>query len=78
MEYSPQSHLPSDFDVFFGNYSKSQIGERPDFIAIDGAALNDYGEFAESSLDLQYVMGLVGKSQPVTLYQVGDNVEGGS
>lgn len=78
MEYSPESHLPSDFDVFFGNYSKSQVGERPTFIGIDGADINDEGFFAESSLDLQYVMGLVGKGQPVNLYQVGDDVEGGS
>ena len=32
----------------------------------------------ESDLDLQYAMALVGKSQPVTLYQVGDLVEGAS
>ncbi|KAF7800220.1 hypothetical protein EIP86_011467 [Pleurotus ostreatoroseus] len=30
----------------------------------------------ESDLDLQYSMALVGKTQPVTLYQVGDLVEG--
>ena len=30
----------------------------------------------ESNLDLQYGMGLVGPSQTVTLYQVGDTVEG--
>ena len=34
---------------------------------------NDNGE---SDLDLQYAMSLVGKSQPVTLYQAGDVVEG--
>ena len=32
----------------------------------------------ESDLDLQYSMALVGKTQPVTLYQVGDLVEGAS
>ncbi len=32
----------------------------------------------ESDLDLQYSMALVGKSQPVTLYQTGDEVEGTS
>ncbi|KAH9917379.1 subtilisin-like protein [Epithele typhae] len=78
VEYSPESHLDSDFDVFFGNYSKSQVGKRPIFVGIDGAELTDNEFFAESSLDLQYVMGLVGGKQPVTLYQVGDNVEGGS
>lgn len=32
----------------------------------------------ESDLDLQYAMALVGKSQPVNLYQVGDVVMGAS
>ena len=32
----------------------------------------------ESDLDLQYAMALVGKSQPVNLYQVGDLVMGAS
>ncbi len=43
--------------------------------AIQGAqsSFNDNGE---SNLDLQYAMSLVGKSQPVTLYQAGDFVEG--
>jgi len=31
---------------------------------------------AESDLDLQYAMNLVTVKQPVTLYQVGDMVEG--
>lgn len=31
---------------------------------------------AESDLDLQYAMSLVGKNQPVTLFQVGDIFEG--
>ena len=30
----------------------------------------------EADLDLEYAMALVGKTQPVTLYQVGDIVEG--
>ena len=30
----------------------------------------------ESNLDLQYAMALVGKTQPVTLYQTGDIPEG--
>lgn len=78
VEYTPQSHNPSDFDVFFGNYSKSQVGERPNLISIDGGSLVPGGDIGESSLDLQYVMGLVGKKQEVLLYQVGDAIESGS
>ncbi|KAI0752912.1 subtilisin-like protein [Daedaleopsis nitida] len=77
VEYTPQSHVPSDFDVFFGNYSKSQVGQRPTLVSIDGGAIVS-GPISESSLDLQYVMGLVGKKQEVLLYQVGDPVLSGS
>ena len=78
VEYTPQSHNPSDFDVFFGNYSKSQVGERPTLISIDGGALTPGGDLGESSLDLQYVLGLVGKKQEVLLYQTGDAIESAS
>ncbi|KAI0824504.1 subtilisin-like protein [Trametes gibbosa] len=79
VEYTPQSHNATDFDVFFANYSKSQIGERPKLVPIDGGLLVAGGDPAESSLDLQYALGLIGsKRQEVQLYQVGDNVEGAS
>ncbi|TBU52071.1 subtilisin-like protein [Dichomitus squalens] len=78
VEYTPQSHNPSDFDVFFGNYSKNQVGERPTLVSIDGGFIDPEGDFGESSLDLQYVLGLVGTKQNVLLYQTGDNVEGAS
>ncbi|KAH9917405.1 peptidase S8/S53 domain-containing protein [Epithele typhae] len=77
-QYSPEYHLESDFDVFFGNYSQDQIDQRPLFVSIDGAELVQNNIYLESSLDMQYVMGLVGPKQPVTLYQVGDNIKGGS
>ncbi|KAJ2986807.1 hypothetical protein NUW54_g9621 [Trametes sanguinea] len=82
VEYTPQSYVPSDLDMFFGNFSKSQVGQRPNLISIDGGTI-DVGYFGfdvngESDLDLQYAMTLVGKSQPVTLYQTGDDVEGAS
>ena len=35
-----------------------------------------FGVNGESNLDLQYAMALVGKNQPVTLYQVGDLPQG--
>ncbi|EMD39042.1 hypothetical protein CERSUDRAFT_112730 [Gelatoporia subvermispora B] len=78
VEYTPQTHNPSDLDVFFGNFSKSQVGERPTLISIDGGVLDSSGSLGESSLDLQYALGLVGKNQEVLLYQVGDEVVGGS
>ncbi|OCH93713.1 subtilisin-like protein [Obba rivulosa] len=78
VEYTPESHNPSDFDVFFGNFSKDQVGERPTLISIDGGILDPNGDLGESSLDLQYALGLVGKNQEVLLYQTGDDVVGGS
>ncbi|OCH90820.1 subtilisin-like protein [Obba rivulosa] len=81
VEFTPETHNPSDFDVFFGNFSKDQVGERPTLVGIDGGVIEtDVPEdfLGESSLDLQYAMGLVGKNQEVLLYQVGDTVEGGS
>ena len=44
-----------------------------------GYLQTDYEGFdynGESDLDLQYSMALVGKQQPVTLYQAGDMEEG--
>ncbi|KAI0672543.1 subtilisin-like protein [Trametes maxima] len=82
VEYTPQTHNPADFDVFFANYSKNQVGERPKLVSFDGGSIvsaSDIDSIAESSLDLQYVLGLIGsKRQEVQLYQVGDAVEGAS
>ncbi|KAH8079080.1 subtilisin-like protein [Cristinia sonorae] len=82
VEYTPQAYLASDLDLFFKNFSKSQVGERPTLVGIDGGVVQttDTGfDFnGESNLDLQFGMSLVGKSQPVTLYQVGDLPQGAS
>ncbi|KAI0671929.1 subtilisin-like protein [Trametes maxima] len=82
VEYTPQAYVPSDLDMFFGNFSKSQVGERPSLVSIDGGTIDiGFGGFdvnGESNLDLQYSMSLVGKGQPVTLYQTGDDVQGAS
>ncbi|KAF7800219.1 hypothetical protein EIP86_011466 [Pleurotus ostreatoroseus] len=82
VEYTPQSYIPGDLDMFFKNFSSSQVGQRPDLISIDGGQLVTdefgFGVNGESDLDLQYSMALVGKSQPVTLYQTGDEEEGAS
>ncbi|PCH35494.1 subtilisin-like protein [Wolfiporia cocos MD-104 SS10] len=82
VEYTPQAYVPSDLDIFFEMFSPSQVGERPVLYSIDGGFIqtNQTGVAynRESNLDLQYAMTLVGGSQPVQLYQAGDDVEGAS
>lgn len=74
VEYSPQSFIPSDLDLFFSNFSRNQVQKRPNFVPIDGGYLNetyDLDQNLESNLDLQFAMALVNPIE-VTLYQVGD------
>ncbi|KZT64886.1 subtilisin-like protein [Daedalea quercina L-15889] len=82
VEYTPQAYVASDLDMFFSNFSPSQVGQRPVLYSIDGGYIQtDYGGFdynGESNLDLQYAMSLVGSRQPVQLYQAGDLYEGAS
>lgn len=82
VEYTPQAYVPSDIDVFSATYEPALSGKRPTLAAIDGGVVQTsqtgFNYNGESNLDLQYGMGLVGPTQPVTLYQVGDIVEGGS
>ncbi|THU82569.1 subtilisin-like protein [Dendrothele bispora CBS 962.96] len=81
VEFTPQAFLEADLDLFFANFSPSQVGTRPVTVLIDGAVVqtdNQAPSFnVESDLDLEYAMGLT-TPQPVTLLQVGDLVEGGS
>ncbi|KAK3071726.1 hypothetical protein LTR53_008121 [Teratosphaeriaceae sp. CCFEE 6253] len=81
VEYTPQAYVPGDLDLFFANFSKRAIGERPILDSIDGGVVQQtdtgFGYNGESDLDLEYAMTLV-YPQPVTLYQVGDLVEGAS
>lgn len=81
VEYTPQAYLPGDLDLFFNNFSEALVGERPTFDSIDGGVLQTIVESfsynGESDLDLEYAMTLV-FPQTVTLYQVGDLVEGAS
>jgi hypothetical protein len=81
VEYTPQAFLQPDLDLFFQNFSTSQVFNAPLFVAIDGGVaqtVNQSFNFnGESSLDLEYGMTLT-DPQPVQLYQVGDVVEGGS
>ena len=81
VEYTPQSYLPGDLDIFFSNFSTKQIGARPTLKSIDGGVLlNTNQSFeinGESDLDLQVAMSLI-YPQTVTLFQVGDLIEGAS
>lgn len=67
--------------MFFANYSPPLVGKSPIFDSIDGGILQttdqSFGYNGESDLDLEYAMALVYPLQ-VTLYQVGDVVEGAS
>ncbi|KUJ08102.1 subtilisin-like protein [Mollisia scopiformis] len=82
VEYTPESYLPSDLDLFFEVYEPQAVGERPVFDSIDGGFLYDFNLtnvtafnfLGEPSLDLQYSMALV-YPQDVILYQVGDLAE---
>ncbi|KZT63834.1 subtilisin-like protein [Daedalea quercina L-15889] len=82
VEYTPVAYLPADMDMFFGNYSPTQVGQRPVVVSIDGGyeqtSFEGFSINGEANLDLQYAMALVGSTQNVTLYQVGDLVEGAS
>ncbi|KAI0048067.1 subtilisin-like protein [Auriscalpium vulgare] len=81
VEFTPQAYLEEDLDLFFNNFSKSMLGQRPTLVPIDGGivqTLNQSFYFnAESNLDLQYSMTLVAP-QKVTLLQAGDVPEGAS
>ena len=74
VEYTPQSYIGTDLDLFFSNYSKFQVQKRPILDSIDGGFVSDAQNLnlnAESDLDLEYAMALVNPIK-VTLYQVGD------
>lgn len=81
VEYTPQAYLPEDLDMFFTNFSSDLVGQRPEFAPIQGGVLQTIVESfnynGESDLDLEYAMALVAP-QTVTLYQVGDLVQGAS
>ena len=36
VEYTPQAYVESDLDMFFRNFSPSQVGQRPVLNSIDG------------------------------------------
>ncbi|KAF8993522.1 subtilisin-like protein [Cyathus striatus] len=79
VEFTPQSFLAGDLDLFFSNFSPSLVGVRPVSVLIDGAVVQTTDQSfdfnGESDLDLQYAMGLT-QPQPITLLQTGDLQEG--
>jgi len=81
VEYTPESYLQSDLNMFFNTYSTNQRQKTPIEDDIDGGFQQmtqiGFGYQGEPDLDLQYAMGLVNPIS-VTLYQAGDNVEGAS
>jgi tripeptidyl-peptidase-1 len=81
VEYTPQAFLQKDLDMWFEQFSPSQVGQSPNTNLIDGAIIQTQNQSfnfnGESALDLQYAMSLV-SPQLTTLFQVGDIVSGAS
>ncbi|PNP44155.1 hypothetical protein TGAMA5MH_04442 [Trichoderma gamsii] len=81
VEYSTAGYRPEDLDLFFSTYKPEQVGQRPHLNSIDGGypqqQQEDLYDNTEPDLDLEYAMALV-YPQEVTLFQVGDMVEGAS
>lgn len=73
------TYLMQSPDMFFHNFSASQVGQKPLLVSIDGGVaqtVNQSFDFnGESDLDLEYAMSLT-NPQPITLLQTGDLVEG--
>lgn len=81
-EFTPQSYVTADLQMFFEQFSPKSVGQLPKLLSIDGGDLtaNNATSFdinGESDLDFEFGMTLTAP-QPVVLYQVGDDVEGGS
>ncbi|KAK7689950.1 hypothetical protein QCA50_006590 [Cerrena zonata] len=79
VEFTPQSFLAPDLDLFFANFSPSQVGVRPTLVSIDGGVVQTQQQSfdfnGESDLDLEYAMALTAP-QEIVLLQTGDLVEG--
>ncbi|ORY67675.1 Pro-kumamolisin [Pseudomassariella vexata] len=81
VEYTPQAFLQSDLNMFFAEFSPDIPSKEPVVQLIDNAVVqtqNQSFDFnGESSLDLEFAMGLI-NPQRATLYQVGDLNKGAS
>ncbi len=81
VEYTPQAFLQSDLDMYFKQFEPRLDGVTPTTRLIDGASIQTKNQSfsfnGESALDLEFAMALIFPQQ-VTLYHVGDLVNGGS
>lgn len=81
VEYTPQAFLQSDLNMYFKQFAPSLTQTNPNVNLIDGAIVQTQNQSfnfnGESALDLEFAMALVAPQQ-VTVYQVGDTVQGGS
>ncbi|KAI0823960.1 subtilisin-like protein [Trametes gibbosa] len=81
LELTPQAFLQSDLDMFFGNFSPSQVGTTPTLVSIDGGVAQTRNQGfnfnGESDLDLEYAFGIT-NPQPILLLQAGDPIQGAS
>ena len=81
VEFTPQAFLQSVMNIWFEQFQPRIANKSPITKLIDGASVQTTLQNAsfngESNLDLQYAMGLISPQQ-VTLFQVGDLVQGGS
>ncbi|TFK92673.1 subtilisin-like protein [Polyporus arcularius HHB13444] len=75
VEFGSNVLLQSDLDGFFKHFDPQQVGHKPTLVSIAGGHLNasetDPENLGESTMDFQLVMGLLGRTQDVLLYQVG-------
>jgi tripeptidyl-peptidase-1 len=82
VEYTPQAFLQTDLNLFYQNLARQiPTGTTPTFDSIDGGVIStstqSFNLNGESDLDLEYAIAIV-YPQKVTLYQVGDTVQGAS
>lgn len=81
VEYTPQAFLQSDLNMYFKQFAPSLTQTAPNVNLIDGAIVQSTNQSfsfnGESALDLEFAMALVAPQQ-VTVYQVGDTIQGGS
>jgi tripeptidyl-peptidase-1 len=75
-EEAPGRYDEADLNVFFDRYAPGLVGRPPRLISIDGGPGSGFGSNEESDLDLEYAMALTYPLN-VSLYSVGDMVEGG-
>ncbi|KAH7928646.1 subtilisin-like protein [Leucogyrophana mollusca] len=82
VQYTPAGFLQSDLDMFAKKFNPGVVGKPPKVVSIDGGVVQttnkSFGYDAEADVDIQYSSAILTSKQQVTVYQVGDLVEGGS